>query len=272
MQAAIRTSPAPRRLTPPPLSRCCLQVGAHLGLKPVQRSGLVATMDGFAVLSSSKTEVLRDGDTLLVSQGRKRGTAAAFAAAADEGLPPAKKRGAGASSSGSEGEEEEKDEAGGTSSSEPSSSSSSDDEAGDTSSESASSSSSEDDEDSASSSSDSEDGKGAGKAAAGTKSPGFQTPADKATPGTAVRCHTMHCVCAAAAHRPVQQAQRSAMAQASVFLLFITPHHFRARSRAGAPGARQPSGGCGAWAFFPRATASQQRQQRQPRLQARMVR
>ena len=200
-------------------------MGAHLGLKPVQRSGLVATMDGFAVLSSSKTEVLRDGDTLLVSQGRKRGTAAAFAAAADEGLPPAKKRGAGASSSGSEGEEEEeKEEAGGTSSSEPSSSSSSDDEeAGDTSSESASSSSSEDDEDSASSSSDSEDGKGAGKAAAGTKSPGFQTPADKATHGTAVRCHTMHCVCAAAAHRPVQQAQRSAMAQASVFLLFITP-------------------------------------------------
>jgi hypothetical protein len=153
-------------------------------------------MDGFAVLSSSKTEVLRDGDTLLVSQGRKRGAADAFAAAADEGLPPTKKRGTGTSSSGSEQEEER----GGTSSSEPSSSSSEEEEAADASSESASSSSSEDSEDSASSSSDGEDSEGAGKAAAGTKSLGFQTPADNATPGTAVRCHTLHCLlCAAAA-------------------------------------------------------------------------
>ena len=71
-----------------------LQLGADLGLEPSQRSRLAATMDGFVVLGGSRTDLLRDGDTLLVSLGSKRGLAS-DEPADSEGVavqPPAAKR------------------------------------------------------------------------------------------------------------------------------------------------------------------------------------
>lgn len=70
------------------------RLGADLGLEPSQRSRLAATMDGFVVLGGSRTDLLRDGDTLLVSLGSKRGLAS-DEPADSEGVavqPPAAKR------------------------------------------------------------------------------------------------------------------------------------------------------------------------------------
>lgn len=57
----------------------CLQLGSELGLQPSHVPRLEATLDAFALLRGSKTDVLRDGDALLVNLSRKRGFAIALA-------------------------------------------------------------------------------------------------------------------------------------------------------------------------------------------------
>lgn len=70
-----------------------LQLGTDLGLDPSLRSRLAATMDGFVVLGSSRTDLLRDSDTLLVSLGNKRGLVGGEAAGEDDAVQqPAAKR------------------------------------------------------------------------------------------------------------------------------------------------------------------------------------
>lgn len=60
---------------PPPLVfyPCAAQLGEHLGLQLSQRARLEATLEGFALLRSSRIRLLREGDVLVVNLGRKRG-------------------------------------------------------------------------------------------------------------------------------------------------------------------------------------------------------
>ncbi|KAI3423798.1 hypothetical protein D9Q98_009635 [Chlorella vulgaris] len=55
------------------------ELGSELGLQPSHVPRLEATLDAFALLRGSKTDVLRDGDALLVNLSRKRGFAIALA-------------------------------------------------------------------------------------------------------------------------------------------------------------------------------------------------
>ncbi|KAL4443941.1 hypothetical protein ABPG75_011678 [Micractinium tetrahymenae] len=175
------------------------ELAAHLGLAPGSAARLAASMDGFAVLPGSRTELLQDGDLLLVSLtlGRKRRPAEVAAdgqagqqvkrvkAPAAVQPPPAHVAlpapaavpagGSGRGSSSSSSSEEES-----SSSEEESSSSSSEEESSSSSSEEAESSSSEEESSSSSESSSSgeeEESSGEGHEAGGRDAGRLMTPA-----------------------------------------------------------------------------------------------
>lgn len=57
--------------------RCrCLQLAQELSLPSWDRPRLEATLDGYAVLRGSQPDLLRDGDTLVLSVSRKRSVTA----------------------------------------------------------------------------------------------------------------------------------------------------------------------------------------------------
>lgn len=157
----------------------CAQLGTHLGLEAAQSRRLAAAMDGFAVLGSSRAVLLRDGDTLVVSLGRKRESAGKSPQEVGEEEQPAAKRraaaaGAPAVAASSASSEEESSEEESSSSEETKSSSEEE-------------------------SSSSEEGETSSGSEGGKQQQDFQTPATATAPtadqGTTVRCYPLSTGC-----------------------------------------------------------------------------
>ena len=104
------SSPPPCRSPTRPRCLCvpCMQLGLGLGLDKSQRGRLVAALDGFAVLGSSPSSLLRDGDALNVQFSGSRVRSGAPAAVLEQ--PVAKRQRQGGWAAGQEVEEHTSDD------------------------------------------------------------------------------------------------------------------------------------------------------------------